>query len=70
MKGKAKLIRDDSGKYKVYVKNYFWQRWKPCLDSDGKQIVFETMKDFGEVTKIECFDEITVKFDKFSGYER
>lgn len=66
MKGKAKLERKSNGRYYVYVRNFFWQRWKPLIDN-GEQITFETMEEFGKVTKIECFDIITIKFDKFSG---
>ena len=70
MKGKAKLVRKDDGKYYVYARDYFWQRWEPLMDSDNKQISFKTMKEFGEITKIECFDEITIQYNKFSGLER
>ena len=70
MKGKAKLVRKDDGKYYVYARDYFWQRWEPLMGSDNKQISFKTMKEFGEITKIECFDEITIQYDKFSGLER
>ena len=71
MKGKANLIRESDDKYHVYVKKYFWQRWKPCTDdSTGKQIVFNDFNEFAEVTAIESFDEITLKFDKFSGLGR
>lgn len=70
MRGKAKLRRQDDGKYYVFIKNYFWQKWKPLLDGNNKQIVFKTFKEFGEVTKIECFDEILIKYDKFGGYKR
>ena len=71
MKGKAKLVRHKDGKYYVYTKNHFWQRYKPLYkDFTNEQISFNSMKEFGEVTKIECFDTIIVKYDKFSGYER
>ena len=66
MKGKAKLERKANGRYYVYVKNHFWQSWKPLIDN-GEQISFKTMEEFGEVTKIECFDKIIIKFEKFSG---
>jgi hypothetical protein len=69
MKGKAKLERKPDGRYYVFVRNHFWQKWVPLVDS-GKQVSFETMEEFGKVTKIECFDRITIKFDKFSGLER
>ena len=39
-------------------------------DFTNEQISFNTMKEFGEVTKIECFDTIIIKYDNFSGYER
>lgn len=52
MKGKAKLERKPNGRYYVYVRNFFWQRWKPLIDK-GEQISFETMEEFGKVTKIE-----------------
>lgn len=70
MKGKAKLVRKTDGKYYVYAKNYFWQRWKPLCMCDKKQISFNTMKEFGEMTKIECFDEVIVQYKKFSGLGR
>lgn len=70
MKGKAKLVRKEDGNYYAYVKNYFWQKWKPLYDSNNKQISFKTMREFGKVTRIECFDEIIVKYDKFSGLGR
>lgn len=70
MKGKAKLVRESDGKYHVYAKNYFWQRWKPLYynDYEKKQIVFSDFNEFGKVTQIECFDTIIIKYDKFSGY--
>lgn len=37
---------------------------------DEKQISFNTMKEFGEITKIECFDEIIVRYKNFSGLGR
>ena len=68
MKGKAKLIRDSrDGIYKVFVRDYFWQRWKPLLRNDGTPIEFHSFKEFGEVTKIESFGEIIIKYDKFQG---
>lgn len=67
MKGTAKLIRQEDGKYHVFTKNYFWQKWKPLDDIDGNEIVFETFAGFGEITEIESFDEIIIKYDKFSG---
>ena len=71
MKGKAKLVRHKDGKYYIYTKNYFWQRYKPLYkDFTNEQISFNTMKEFGEVTKIECFDTIIIKYDNFSGYEK
>lgn len=72
MKGTAKLIRRSDGIYRVYVRNHFWQRWKPLyIDGTGSnQVSFRNMREFGEVTRIECFDEITVKYDKFAGYDR
>lgn len=66
MKGKAKLVRNEDGKYYVYAKTYFWQKWKPLYISDDKEISFNTMKEFGEAIKIECFDEITLKCGKLS----
>ena len=69
MKGKAKLERKSDDRYYVYVKNYFWQRWRPLM-LDDKHLSFKTMEEFGQVTKIECFDTIIIKFDNFSGLER
>ena len=69
MKGKAKLIRSErDGKYKVFVRNYFWQRWKPLLGNDGKQIEFKNFKEFEEITKIESFGEIFIQYHKYQGY--
>lgn len=68
MKGKAKLVRTDrNGVYKVLTKNHFWRRWKTLKSNDGEPIEFTTFKEFSEVTKIESFGEITIKFDKFQG---
>lgn len=68
MKGKAKLVRTGrDGIYEVFVKNHFWQRWKRLYDDNGKPLEFKTFKEFGEVTKIECFGEITIKYDNFQG---
>ena len=70
MKGKAKLVRADrDGVYKVLTRNYFWQRWKPLMTNGGEPIEFKTFKEFGEVTMIESFGEITIKFDKFQGMQ-
>ena len=68
MKGKAKLIRESDGKYHVYVRNYFWQKWKQCYDNSNKQITFSDIKEFGEVIRIECFDVITLSICKFNGF--
>lgn len=68
MKGKAKLIRDErDGFYTVLVRNYFWQKWKPLSDNDGRPIRFKTFKEFGEITRIESFGEITIAFNNFQG---
>ena len=68
MKGKAKFVRTDrNGVYKVFTKNYFWQRWKQLKNIDGKPIEFKTFKELGEITKIEAFGDITITFDKFQG---
>lgn len=47
-------------------KKWFWQRWKPLIMNDGEPLAFETFADFGDVTKIECFDTIILKYDDFS----
>lgn len=71
MKGKAKLVRKGDGKYYVYVRNFWFQRWKPLFPHfSDKQLSFNTFKEFGEIAKIESFDIITVSYDKFSGLER
>lgn len=69
MKGKAKFVRTDrNGVYKVFTKNFFWQRWKPLkYVIDGKPIEFKTFKELGDITSIESFGEITITFDKFQG---
>ena len=68
MKGRAKIIRDNRNDvYKVFARNYFWQKWEPLLDNNGKQIEFKTFKEFSEVTKIESFGVIEIKFDNFQG---
>ena len=66
MKGKAKLQRECDGLYHVYVKNYFWQRYKPLI-LNGKQITFKDFAEFGKITQIEAFDEICITYDKYSG---
>ena len=68
MKGLAKLKRESDKKYHVYVKKWLWQRWKPLIMNDGEPLVFETFAEFGDVTKIECFDTIILKYDDFSGF--
>ena len=72
MKGKAKFVRTDrNGDYKVFTKNFFWQRWKPlCRLFDGRHLEFKTFKELGEITSIESFGEITITFDKFQGLGR
>lgn len=71
MKGKAKLIRKEDGNYYAYVRNYWFQKWKPLTyDFSNKQISFKNFKEFGDITKIECFDVITISYDKFGGFER
>ena len=72
MKGKAKIVRKEDGRYYVYTRNYWFQRWKPLTFKAGRerQISFKDFKEFGEITKIDCFDEITISFDKYSGMER
>lgn len=68
MRGKVKLIRDSrTGIYKVLARDYFWQRWKPLEGNDGKPIEFKTFAEFGEITKIESFGEIIIKYDKYQG---
>ncbi len=68
MKGKAKLVRSDSdGMYKVLVKNHFWQKWKPLFLDNGKHVEFKTFKEFGEITKIESFGKITLRYNNFQG---
>ena len=68
MKGKAKFVRTDrNGVYKVFTKNFFWQRWKQLKNIDGAPIEFKSFKELGEITKIEAFGEITITFDKFQG---
>ncbi len=68
MKGRAKLVRcDRHGTYKVLARNFIWQRWKPLLDNNGKEIEFHTFEEFGEITKIESFGEITIKYDNYQG---
>ena len=71
-KGKAKLIRQEDGRYYVYARKYWFQKWKPLTydEHTGKQISFKDFKEFGEVTKIECFDVITISYHKFAGLER
>lgn len=68
MKGKAKLKRHHNGRYYIYVKNYFFQRWSPLIDG-GKHLSFETVEEFCKVTKITCFDTIIIWFGDFSGLE-
>ena len=68
MKGKAKLIRSNSdGMYKVFVRNYFWQKWKPLFFDNGEPVKFKTFKEFGEITKIESFGKITISYNNFQG---
>jgi hypothetical protein len=68
MKGKAKLVRSNSdGIYKVFVRNHFWQKWKPLFLDNGKLVEFKTFKEFGEITKIESFGEITLSYNNFQG---
>ena len=68
MKGKAKLVRDErDGTYKVFTKKYFWEKYKPLFDNNGKRVEFKTFKEFGEITKIESFGTITLQFDNFQG---
>lgn len=68
MKGKAKLVRcDGDGMYKVFVRNHFWQKWKQLFLDNGNPVEFKTFKEFGEITKIESFGEITIKYDNFQG---
>ena len=63
MKPQAKLIRDKrDGLYTLFARNYFWQKWEPLLDNNGQVIRFKTFKEFGEITRIESFDEITITF--------
>ena len=69
MKGKAKFVREN-GRYKAFTRNHFWQRWKPlCLDN-GWQIEFDSFKQLSEITRIDCFDEIIIEYNKFSGLGR
>lgn len=71
MKGKAKLIRKEDGLYYAYARNYWFQKWKPLTyNFSDKQISFKNFKEFGDITKIECFDVITISYDKFGGFER
>lgn len=68
-RGKAKFIRVN-GKYKAFVRNYFWQHWKPlCLD-DRKQLEFDSFTQLSELIRIDCFDEIILEIHKFSGLGR
>lgn len=68
MKGKAKLVRSNSDEmYKVFVRNYFWQKWKPLFLDNGKPVEFKTFKEFGEITKIESFGEIILRYNNFQG---
>lgn len=70
MKGKAKIVKHSDGLYYVYVRNYWFQRWKPLnYDFSDKQISFKTFEEFCKITKIECFDKIIIKYDKFSGFK-
>lgn len=68
-RGKAKFIRTN-GKYKAFVRGYFWQRWEPLYLDDGKQLEFDSFTQLAELTRIDCFDEIILKFHKFSGLRR
>ena len=68
MRGKTKLIRSErDGFYTVLARNYFWQKWKPLLDDNGRTIRFKTFKEFGEITKIESFGKITITLNDFQG---
>lgn len=68
MRGKVKLIRDSrTGIYKVLARDYFWQRWKPLETISGYPIYFKTFAEFREITKIESFGEIIIKYDKYQG---
>lgn len=67
LKGKAKFIRED-GIYKAFVRNFFWQRWRPLCSVDGKQIEFDSFAQLSELTRIDCFDEVTMKYHNFGGY--
>ena len=68
MRGKTKLIRSErDGFYTVLVRNYFWQKWKPLLDDNGRTIRFKTFKEFREITKIESFGKITITLNDFQG---
>ena len=69
MRGKAKLIRKEDGRYYVYAKDFWFQRWKPLTYSENsdEQISFKDFAEFGKITQIETFDVITLYYDKFSG---
>ena len=68
MKGKAKLVHEKDNNYHIYIRDYFWQSWKPLIDNSGKPIIFKDFSEFGKITKIECFDKIIIEFDNFSGF--
>ena len=68
-RGKAQFVREN-GKYKAFVRNRFWQKWKPLYDDNGKRIEFDSFNHISEMTKIDCFDEIIMEYHKFSGLER
>lgn len=70
MKGKAKLVRYGDGKYHVFVRNHFWNRWKPLKDDNGENIACKNFEEFTRWTRIESFDIITLTFDQFSGLGR
>lgn len=68
MRGKAKLVRKNDGLYHVYVRNHFWQPWKVLIGNNRKPIIFKNFQEFCKITKIECFDEIILKYNKYSGF--
>lgn len=70
MKGRAKLVRYSDGKYRVFIRNHFWQKWEQLKDDYGNEIICDSIKELSEKTRIDCFDMIIFSFDKFSGLGR